>query len=106
MTKYIVIIDYKASYKSGFDFVEMNAKNIIDAMEEANEIDMENVYMISIAEKEGKMVKDNECKKVNYRVKLDKRSSRWNKTDYNTVWQKVEVKNRYCEYTDYKVLMV
>ena len=105
MTKYIAVIDYKASYKSGFDFVELDAKDIVDAMEEANAINTENVYMISIAEKEGKVIKDCEGKKINYRVKLDKRSCGWNKTSCDTVWQKVEVKNKHFEYANYQLVV-
>lgn len=33
--KYVVAIDWKASFKSGFNYVELNAKNIKDAMIEA-----------------------------------------------------------------------
>lgn len=33
--KYIVAIDWKASFKSGFNYVELDAKNIKDAMLEA-----------------------------------------------------------------------
>lgn len=108
MTKYIAAIDYKASYKSGFDFVELESKNIVDAMEEANKrIDMENVYMVSVAEKFGNIERPNKGEKIiNYKMKVEKRSFGWDKAqDYGTKIQKQEVSKKGFHYVNYQFVL-
>lgn len=108
MTKYIAVIDYKASYKSGFDFLEMNSKNIVDAMEEVNKrIDMENVYMVSIAEKFGNIERPNKGEKIiNYKMKVEKRSCGWDKAqDYGTKIQRQEVSKKGFHYVNYQFVL-
>lgn len=107
MTKYIAVIDYKASYKSGFDFVELESKNIVDAMEEANRIDMENVYMVSVAEKFGNIERPNKGEKItNYKMRAEKRSCGWDKAqDYGTKIQRREVSKKGFHYVDYQFIL-
>ena len=105
MTKYIAAIDYKASYKSGFDFIQLESQNIVDAMEEADErIDMKNVYMISIAEKFGNIERSSKGEKTtNYKMRVEKRSHGWNKAqNYGTKIQKQEFSGNEFHYVNYQ----
>ena len=49
--KYIVVID-RADY-TGFDKMPLNAKNLLDAMSEAETYHTEQAYMIQLLEKDG-----------------------------------------------------
>lgn len=59
--KYIVCVDWKAGYSSGFDYYPLKSDNILDAMEEAEQYINENVYLITVMEKQ-KGVKRVKCK--------------------------------------------
>lgn len=50
--KYIVCVDWKAGYSSGFDYYPLKSDNILDAMEEAEQYINENVYLITVMEKQ------------------------------------------------------
>lgn len=53
MKKYIAIIDYKAGNKN-FGHAELNSKTIIEAMDEAQKLKTDCVYLVKIAEKTGR----------------------------------------------------
>lgn len=92
MTKYIAVIDWNARTGKMFDHIELNAKNIVDAMNEAENYINEDVYMIFIAEKTGKVTKVDDCKEVLYKEILANRKNGWHACDekhseHATTWK-------------------
>ena len=81
MTKYIAIIDYKASLKKGFDHITLAAKNLLDAMNEAEKLLTDDVYLVDIAEKSGKTEKVDGCKVTPFTEILRNRGSGWHRCD-------------------------
>lgn len=87
--KYIVVIDPKTTVCNGFCYKELTAKNVVDAMREAEQLIDETVYLIDIYEKQAGGDKE----KVPYKHILRNRTHGW-KTDelssYNTLvfWYK------------------
>lgn len=57
MKKYIAIIDYRAKNTTGMEVKELNAKGILDAMQECREMMDDEVYLIKIAERKGKRMR-------------------------------------------------
>lgn len=53
--KYMVSIDYRAGYRNAIDFQLLNADNIFEAMQEAEKLHDENVYLLRILEKTGEV---------------------------------------------------
>ena len=51
--KYIVVVDLKAS--NGFDVYDLRANNLVEAMSEAEHFWSEDVYLIRIAERAGRI---------------------------------------------------
>lgn len=95
MIKYIAVIDYRANYGKGFDHKELNATNIFDAMNEAEKLKTEEVYMVRIAEKFGKSEKREGAKRTKYREVLANRSGGWHTVDESHsecqyVWERAE----------------
>lgn len=77
--KYMVSIDWKASYRNTIDRQMLNANNIFEAMKEAEELHDENVYLIRILEKTEE-VQENEF--LVYEDRLTSRSrGNWHLTD-------------------------
>lgn len=77
--KYMVSIDWKASYRNTIDRQMLNANNIFEAMKEAESLYSENAYLIRILEKTEE-VQENE-----FLVYADRMTSRsrgnWHLTD-------------------------
>ena len=58
--KYALYIDYRATEKKGYEYIKMNAKNILEAIEEAEKVyNPETMYLIRIMEKSGKIERVN-----------------------------------------------
>ena len=78
---FVAIIDYKAGKGPvrGFDFIELSAKNILEAMNEAGKLMTEDVYLIKIAEKAGvyNIGEYSEIGRIIYRSVLVCRSFGW-----------------------------
>lgn len=89
MKKYVAIIDYKAKFGK-FNQVELDATNLLEAMKKAENLFNDTVYMIQLAEKEGKAVKADGATHVRYNVILENRGHGWNNYDNYTptVWMK------------------
>lgn len=82
--KYILYIDYKASYKPmTWDFKPLEAKTIEDAIIEADQIhDLDTMYLIRIMKKVGKVEKvEKDVKAQEYKSFLEKRSTKWAKLE-------------------------
>ena len=81
--KYIIYIDYKADYTANggkdSEFIKAEAKNLLDAIAEADALYNENVYLIRIMEKDGKAAKENGCTAQLYKAILCKRSAGWHR---------------------------
>lgn len=78
--KYVLYIDYRASYKPMYsEYRPMNAKTIAEAIIEADAIhDPETMYLIRIMEKTGKVEKVEGGVKVQaYKAFMEKRSTKW-----------------------------
>lgn len=54
MKKYLISKDWKASFKSGFEFTLIEASDIIEAMIKADKMWNSNIYMMHIFTKKGK----------------------------------------------------
>lgn len=81
MIKYMAIIDSKAETGKIFGYVELKAKNIIEAMNEAEGYINENVYMIFIAQKTSKVLKVAGGKEVVFKNILANRKNGWHVCD-------------------------
>lgn len=78
--KYVLYIDYRASYKPmTFEYRPMNAKNIAEAIIQADAVhDPETMYLIQIMEKSGKVEKvESDIKAQSYKAIMEKRSTKW-----------------------------
>jgi uncharacterized caspase-like protein len=78
--KYILYIDYRASYKPmTVEYRELNAKNIGEAIIEADAIhNEETMYLLQLMEKSGKVEKvESDIKAQTYTAIMEKRSSKW-----------------------------
>lgn len=78
--KYILYIDYRASYKPmTSEYRPMNAKNIAEAIIEADAVhNSETMYLIRIMEKNGKVEKvERDIKAQTYKAIMEKRSTKW-----------------------------
>ena len=88
MIKYVLYIDYQASYKPmTCEYQALNAKTIADAIIEADAIhDQKKMYLIRIMEKRGKIEKvESDIKAQTYTAIMEKRSTKWAaaETDHN-----------------------
>lgn len=95
MEKYTAVIDYKAS-GSGLKPQVLEAQTIIEAMNEAEELLDENVYMITIIAKDGKTSTQGRVKKTEYVTVLANRGSGWHAADEKhyeraTRWNRYEI---------------
>lgn len=78
--KYILYIDYSASYKPmTAEYIALNAKTIAEAIIEADAIhDQKTMYLIKIMEKRGKIEKvESDVKAQTYTEIMEKRSTKW-----------------------------
>lgn len=78
--KYIVYIDYRASYKPlTVEYRALSAKTIAEAVFEADAIhDPESMYLVQIMEKSGKVEKvSSDVKALAYTAIMEKRSTKW-----------------------------
>lgn len=78
--KYILYIDYNASYKPmTSEYRTLNAKTIGEAIIEADAIhDQKTMYLIRIMEKRGKIEKvESDVKAQTYTAIMEKRSTKW-----------------------------
>lgn len=78
--KYVLYIDYLASYKPmTFEYRPMNAKNIAEAIIEADAVhDSKTMYLIMIMIKSGKVEKvESNIKAQSYEAIMEKRSTKW-----------------------------
>ena len=72
--KYILYIDYKATSGKIYEYKEMTAKTLIEAIGEADKIyNPETVYLMKILEKSGKVEKENGYKVQLYKAIMCKR---------------------------------
>lgn len=78
--KLLAVIDKKAS--AGFEFVELNAKEIVTAMAEADTLMNETVYLIKIVKKVGKIEKVDNLKTEKYEAVITNRGNGWHVNDY------------------------
>ena len=81
MEKYIAIIDYKSNCKKGFGHVVLNSQNLLDAMNEAETLMNDTVYLVDIAEKSGKTEKINDCKETPFTAIIRNRGNGWHCCD-------------------------
>lgn len=81
MKKYIAVIDPKAHCYNGFKFRELEAKDIFEAMNEAENLMDETTYLVRIAEKTGKAVKTEGVSKTCFAEVLTNRGNGWHVTD-------------------------
>lgn len=80
--KYIVCVDWKAGYSSGFDYYPLKSDNILDAMEEAEQYINENVYLITVMEKQKGVKRVKGCpdvKEMTYTDVITNRGNGWHR---------------------------
>lgn len=80
MTKYVAIIDYKA--RPDFGHIPLTASNLLDAMDEAETLFSEDVYLVDIAEKSGKGQKVGTWTETPYKDILRSRGCGWHRCDH------------------------
>lgn len=105
MTKYIAIVDFASHTGKMFDQVELSAKTLMDAMDEAATLKDEDVYLVKIAEKTGKVEKREGAKRTRYTEILCCRSNGWHTcTHVNSesacTWERAE----YTGFVDYQLV--
>lgn len=82
--KYVLYIDYSASYKPmTCEYRALNAKNIAEAIIEADAIhDLKTMYLVRIMEKRGKVEKvESDVKAQTYTAIMEKRSTKWTEAE-------------------------
>nr|DAI54385.1 MAG TPA: hypothetical protein [Caudoviricetes sp.] len=103
--KYVLYIDYSASYKPmTYEYRAMNAKNIKDAILEADAIhDTNTMYLIRIMEKTGKVEKvESDVKAQTYTAIIEKRSTKWAAMDQEQVYNgQHQVKYFYAKFANW-----
>lgn len=104
MKKYIAIIDYASNTGKGFEHVELEAKNALEAMDEAAKLKSEDVYLIKIAEKFGRTEKREGAKRTKYKEILCCRSSGWHtctgkNCETSSIWERED----YTAFVDYHI---
>ena len=97
MLKYIIVIDYKASSDKSFRQVTLEAQNILDAMNEAEQHINDSVYLIVLAERTGKTDKIPGGKVSHFKEILVNRKSGWHVCDQKhgesaATWRLTETK--------------
>ena len=107
--KYALYIDYKATTVQPFSFRDMKAKDLYEAIEEAEKYFDEGIYLLKICEKYSKTVRNVGAKTTDYSAILCKRSvSGWHIN--NSEYSENNVMLRRWEYTggnpfvDYEIL--
>lgn len=106
MSKYVVMVDWKAEYKSGFDYWEMTAKDAIEAIEQADTIWNNCMYLVKILEKTGKAEKAGADRVVTYKSVLCRRSFGWHRTNAANGETETIVKQYTNKYgTSYEILL-
>ena len=77
--KYMIYIDYKADYKGGSNYCykPIEAKTLEEAIEIADSLWNENIYLARIMKKIGNIEKVDGCKVVTYEAVLCRRSYGW-----------------------------
>lgn len=83
MVKYIAIVDYKAGACPGFGHFELTSKDLVSAMDEAERLRDETVYLVDIAEYVGKSTDSDGsgAKRSHYKPVLRNRSGGWHHCD-------------------------
>ena len=82
--KYVLYIDYSASYKPmTSEYRKLEAKTLSDAILEADEqYNPDTMYLMRIMVKDGKTEKvESDIKRIAYRAELERRT-RWAKTEH------------------------
>lgn len=97
--KYVLYIDYRASYKPMYsEYKPLAAKNIKEAIIEADKMhDPETMYLIRIMDKTGKAEKvESDVRAQTYVATLEKRSTKWAAMDGQH-----QVKHFYAKFGDW-----
>lgn len=106
--KYVIYIDYRASYKPMYtEYKPMTARNIKEAVIEADTMHNSKImYLIRIMEKTGKVEKvESNIKAQTYTAIMEKRSTKWNDMDKSTYSGNHQVKHFYAKFGDwYEIL--
>ena len=77
MKKYVVMIDYKSATGKMFGWEQIEAKNLVEAMDKADEIWNDEVYLMAICEKSSKTVREAGFKVTEFTTVLFRRSFGW-----------------------------
>ena len=102
--KYVLYIDYRASYKPLYsEYKPLEAKNIKEAIIEADTMhDTNTMYLIRIMEKTGKVEKvESDVKAQTYTAIMEKRSTKWAAMDEETYNGQHQVKHFYAKFGDW-----
>lgn len=97
--KYVLYIDYRASYKPMYsEYKPLEAKNIKEAIIEADAMhNADTMYLIRIMEKTGKVEKvESDIKAQIYTAIMEKRSTKWAAMD-----RQHQVKHFYAKFGDW-----
>ncbi len=103
--KYIIYIDYRASYKPMYsEYRPLTTKNIKEAAIEADAMyNPETMYLIRIMEKVGKVEKvESDVKAQTYTAIMEKRSTKWATMDGEQTYNgQHQVRHFYAKFGDW-----
>ncbi len=77
--KYALYIDYKVNSSKAYEYRTMNAKTLEEAIEEADNINYDNIYLMRIMKQIGKSVKVNDWREMLFEAIMCKRSNGWHR---------------------------
>ena len=80
MTSFVAVIDYRAG-KGSLKVVEIKSKDMIDAMNEAENLIDNSVYMVQLAKRIGNVVKTDYGKDYHFLTVLCNRGNGWYAND-------------------------
>ena len=107
MTSFVAVIDYRAG-KGALKAVELKAKDMIEAMNEAENLIDESVYMIQLAKRIGNVVKTDYGKDYHFLTVLCNRGNGWHANDdkHGEVSSEVVISVATMGFTWYEIKMV
>ena len=78
--QYVLYIDYRVKHTPSYEYMAMDAKNLQEAIVEADKIhNADTMYLVRLMEKSGKVEKaESNVKVETYKAIIEKRSTKWN----------------------------
>ena len=77
--QYVLYIDYRVKHIPAYEYLEMDAENLLEAIVEADKIhNADTMYLVRLMEKSGRVEKvERDVKAQTYKAIIEKRSTKW-----------------------------